>query len=748
MADIPSPSDEFALEVRGLTKRFPGVLALDQVSLAVKRGEIHAVVGQNGAGKSTMINIVAGMLSPDEGAILLRGRAVEIGNTRRAIELGIATVYQELSLLPNLSVAQNIALGREPRRHGFLDVAAMRAVSVALGVSALRYRRRARRVLSLAERQLVGLPRRSPTRRACSFSTSHRRTRPARKRIAWSTSCAGYGCRGIAIIYVSHRFGEILNLCDRATVMPERARGTTTVLAGWTEARLTAAMIGGGSEAYVATRRGASGELVLEATDLAWRSRVRNASLAVSRGEILALTGLLGAGQNEVARIIGGDLRAEAGRLRLRGRDVVLNGPQSAVAAGICLLTDDRKQEGILPNLSLAANIALPSLGRRRRGSAFVDGSAERRAVAGVVERFGVVARSLATPIRTLSGGNQQKALIARWHLADADLFVLIDPTRGVDVGARAEIYRRLDALADAGKAVIVVSSDNGFLRSPSVLVFRTVDRRRDALRRDRRKSAQPARPGREMTAVSRSADAIPNAARARQLGAWLVAEHAMLVAAILLFAAFALTSPIFGTLANAENIARQTASVLVLGLGMSLVVLVGGIDLSVGSVVLFSATIAGVALTEKFDPLLAIAAAIGGGALIGALNAALIEGLRISPVIVTLGTMIAIRGLGLALLGEYRSWIDISAPIFNDLAIRRLAGIPLDAIVALVLSLLLGLMLRRTVLGLRLYAVGECPGGPPLRMRVLVCALLRIGWGACRRLRRATAARTSVISP
>jgi ABC-type sugar transport system ATPase subunit len=462
MADIPTDRDVFALEVRGLTKRFPGVLARDQVSLAVRRGEIHAVVGQNGAGKSTMINVVAGMLSPDEGTILLGGDPVEIGNTRRAIELGIATVYQELSLLPNLTVAQNIALGREPRRHGFLDVAAMRAMSdsalARLGLAIPATTRVGS--LSLAERQLVEIAKALADAPSVLILDEPTAALGQREADRLFEILRALRTQGIAIIYVSHRFGEILNLCDRATVMRNGRVVTTTDLAGWTEARLTAAMIGGGSEIFVATRRGASGELVLEATQLAWRSRVRDASLTVSRGEILVLTGLLGAGQNEIARIIGGDLRAEAGRLRLRGRDVVLSGPQSAVATGICLLTDDRKQEGILPNLSLAANIALPSLARRRRGSVFVDRPAEQRAVAGAVQRFGVVARSFATPIRTLSGGNQQKALIARWHLADADLFVLIDPTRGVDVGARAEIYRRLDALAGAGKAVVVVSSD------------------------------------------------------------------------------------------------------------------------------------------------------------------------------------------------------------------------------------------------------------------------------------------------
>jgi ribose/xylose/arabinose/galactoside ABC-type transport system permease subunit len=224
-----------------------------------------------------------------------------------------------------------------------------------------------------------------------------------------------------------------------------------------------------------------------------------------------------------------------------------------------------------------------------------------------------------------------------------------------------------------------------------------------------------------------------------------------MLLAGVLLFVAFALTSPVFGTLANAENIARQTASVLVLGLGMSLVVLVGGIDLSVGSIVLLTSTVAGISLTEGLHPLLAIAAAVGAGALVGLMNAALIEGLRISPVIVTLGTMIGVRGLGLALLGEYRSWIDIGGPIFNDLAVRRVGGVPLDAIVAVLLTLLLWITLRQTLLGRRLHAVGDNPqaarlcGVSVLRLR----ALAYIGSGAlagiCGVL---TAARTGVISP
>jgi ribose/xylose/arabinose/galactoside ABC-type transport system permease subunit len=253
------------------------------------------------------------------------------------------------------------------------------------------------------------------------------------------------------------------------------------------------------------------------------------------------------------------------------------------------------------------------------------------------------------------------------------------------------------------------------------------------------------------MSVASESTGVAGYTTRLRQLTGWILSDHAMLVAAILLFLAFALTSPVFGTLGNAENIARQTASVLVLGLGMSLVVLVGGIDLSVGSVVLLSATVAGIGLTEDLHPLVALIVAVGAGALVGLLNALLIEALRISPVIVTLGTMIAIRGLALALLGEYRSWIDISAPIFNDLAIRRIGGVPLDAIVALGAALLLWVVLSRTLVGRRLYAVGDNATAARLcGLRVL--ALRGFAYVACGALAGfggvMTASRTGVVSP
>ncbi|MBV8568928.1 MAG: sugar ABC transporter ATP-binding protein [Methylobacteriaceae bacterium] len=450
-----------ALETRGLGKRFPGVVALADVSLAIKRGEIHALVGQNGAGKSTLVNILSGMLTADEGEIRVEGHSVDIGNPRRAIELGIVTVYQELSLLPNLSVAQNIALGREPRRRGLLDAGAMRAAARGaldrIGVAIEPDRKVG--ALSLAERQLVEVAK--ALSHAPSVLVLDEPTAPLAAREADRLFGVMHALRSqdIAVLFVSHKFREILDHCDRATILRNGRKVTTTALTGLSEADLTEAMIGTKTPRHVHSGLRARGDVVLEAAGLSY-GKVRDVSLTFAAGEIVALTGLLGAGQNDIARLLGGDLVPEDGEIRVRGRPARFRSPRGAVAAGICLLTDDRKQEGILPNLPLGDNIALPSLDRRAVLASWIDQAAERRAVGTQIARFGVVARSLSQPMRTLSGGNQQKALLSRWHLDDCAVFVLIEPTRGVDVGARAEIYRRMEELAADGRAIVIVSSD------------------------------------------------------------------------------------------------------------------------------------------------------------------------------------------------------------------------------------------------------------------------------------------------
>ncbi len=437
------------------------MLALDDVSLALYPGQVHALVGQNGAGKSTLINIFSGMYGADEGAMKVAGKPVRIHDARHALSLGIATVYQELSLLSNLTVAQNLALGREPRRLGLLDIAAMRRSSIGvlerLGLVIDPESRVS--TLPLAERQMVEIAKALSTDPKILILDEPTAPLGSREAEQLFDAIGRLKAQGVAILYVSHRFAEVLALSDVVTVLRDGRRVITTSLEGWSEARLTDAMIGGASQRYEGGARPA-GDVVLAASELSWRGRVRNVSFALRRGEIVAITGLLGSGQNEIARLVGGDLSVDSGTIAVRGKTVALSSPHDAVRAGICLLTEDRKGEGILPNLPLRENIAIASLEARAGVGGFVQRHRERNAVSEAAERFGVVAASQEAPIRTLSGGNQQKALIARWHLADAEIFILVEPTRGVDVGARAEIYRRLDALAKAGKAILVVSSD------------------------------------------------------------------------------------------------------------------------------------------------------------------------------------------------------------------------------------------------------------------------------------------------
>ncbi|MCX5515796.1 sugar ABC transporter ATP-binding protein [Kaistia algarum] len=455
------PSSPPALEIVGLGKRFPGVVALADVSLRIDAGSVHGLVGQNGAGKSTLINILSGMYAADEGVVRLAGQPVEITDTRRALGLGIATVYQELSLLPNLTIAENLSLGREPRRRGILDRPAMIAgtrqaldrLGLALDPLAIVGN------LSLAEKQMVEIAKALATDPRILVLDEPTAPLGAHESGILFAAIARLKAQGVAILYVSHRFAEVLALCDTATVLRNGRHVVTAPLTGWTESRLTDAMIGSRTERFEHKAR-QPGEVAVALQGITFGHQLRGIDLVARRGEIVGVTGLLGAGQNELGRLIGGDIVADGGEMVVGGRPRRFRGPADAVKAGVCLLTEERKAEGILPNLTLRENIGVSSLRDRRGPLGLVRTGAEQQATEAAAATFGVVAASMETPIRRLSGGNQQKALVARWHLANVDIFVLIEPTRGVDVGARTEIYRRLDELARAGKAIIVVSSE------------------------------------------------------------------------------------------------------------------------------------------------------------------------------------------------------------------------------------------------------------------------------------------------
>jgi ABC-type sugar transport system ATPase subunit len=452
----------------GISKRFPGTLALDGVDLEVERATIHGLLGENGAGKSTLLKVLAGDQPPTAGTIELDGEPVEIGSPARAHELGIGIVYQELSLLPNLSVADNISLGGEPMRGLAIDMDAGRAIArealYRIGVTSIRPERMVAS-LSLAERQLVEIARvltlRRPRILIFDEPTAALNHHDVERLF---TIMRGLRDQGVALIFVSHRYREVLEICDRATVL---RNGRVVGSVGRGEATLEGLIeltLGQRAETtfHRDWRTDGTGGDVLRVRGLHAGTRVTGVDLTVRRGEIVTLCGLLGSGQSELARAVIGDADDVSGTIQLLGREVEPTTPRDAVEAGVGLVTENRQDEGLFPSLTVARNVSIATLGRLVWSSVLrvLRVSRERRLVSEAAGRTGLATRSLNRAVMTLSGGNQQKSILARWLMRGCGLLVCIEPTRGVDVGAKVEIYRQLEAVAAGGAGILVVSTD------------------------------------------------------------------------------------------------------------------------------------------------------------------------------------------------------------------------------------------------------------------------------------------------
>jgi len=453
--------------MRGITKRFPGTVALDGVDLDVDGGTIHGLLGENGAGKSTLLKILAGDYTATEGTIEIAGSRVAIDSPRAAREHGIGIVYQELSLLANLSVAENITLGFEPSRHGTIDSGrvselAARALDQ-IGVAVDPERTVAE--LSLAERQLVEIARvltiQRPRVVVFDEPTAALNHHDVVRLFGIMTRLRD---DGVAVIFVSHRYREVLEICDVSTVL-RNGRLVGRVERGEASLeRLVELTLGQRGETVFTRewRADAGGDVVVSARGLRIGARIRDVDLDLRRGEIVSLCGLLGMGQTEIARALIGDGRDVGGTIRIGRAEGVPRSPRHAVRLGAGLVPEDRQAEGLFLDMSVRANISIASLRRILVSTALrvISWPRERRLVREVGERTGIAARVLGRRVRTLSGGNQQKSLLARWLLRRCDVLISIEPTRGVDVGAKLEIYRRLEDLARSGAAVLVVSTD------------------------------------------------------------------------------------------------------------------------------------------------------------------------------------------------------------------------------------------------------------------------------------------------
>ncbi|MDX3853477.1 sugar ABC transporter ATP-binding protein [Streptomyces sp. AK02-01A] len=458
------------LEARSVSKRFPGVRALDDVSFFLRAGETHALVGENGAGKSTLIKVLTGVYRPDGGELRMAGEPVRFARPAEAQRAGISTVYQEVNLVPLMSVARNIFLGREPRnRLGLIDFPRMNREAVGLldGFGVRVDPRSPLHRLGLGTQQMVALARAvSVDARVVVMDEPTSSLEPREVETLFRVIGQLRG-RGIAVLYVSHRMDELYRICDRVTVLRDGRHIHTGDLAGIDRMRLVSMMLGRdlsevrrtGLTSFAAEGHDAARTPVLTATGLASRHRLHDISLSLYAGEVLGLGGLLGSGRSETAKALAGALDLDAGELTVGGRRLRRLTSAGAVRAGISLLPEDRKAEGIVPGLSVRENIVLAALPRLSRAGV-VSRSRQDRVVDIFMKRLRIKASSPEQKVGELSGGNQQKVLLARWLCLEPKVLLLDEPTRGIDVGAKAEVQRLIDDLAREGLAVLLISSD------------------------------------------------------------------------------------------------------------------------------------------------------------------------------------------------------------------------------------------------------------------------------------------------
>jgi rhamnose transport system ATP-binding protein len=451
------------LALSGIGKRFGATVALAAVDFDLGPGEVHALMGENGAGKSTLMKIIGGVHRPDGGTLTLDGSPLRLAGAEAARRAGIRTVFQELTVLPNLDVARNLLVGREPVRAGglWLDVAALRADAAAiltrLGID-LDPDKPATR-LSAGQRQMLEIARACAEAPRVLILDEPTSSLGSREEEVLFGLIARLKAAGTGIVYITHRMAEVFRLADRITVLRDGSSVASGPAAGFTRDSLIAAMVGRAVPPRTAGQTAETGPEALRLNGLARGRAVRGVDLVLRQGEVLGLAGLLGAGRSETARLIAGADRPDGGEMRLFGVSHAPASVAEAMAAGIAFLPEDRKTEGLVLSLSVADNVALPSLSRLVQGG-LVPPARIRELAKDWIARLGVKTASPEVPVEALSGGNQQKVALARW-LARAPKVVLLDePTRGVDVGAKAEIHAQIRALAAQGVAVLVISSE------------------------------------------------------------------------------------------------------------------------------------------------------------------------------------------------------------------------------------------------------------------------------------------------
>jgi rhamnose transport system ATP-binding protein len=752
------------IELREITKRFGPIEVLSDVDLSLYAGRVHSLAGENGAGKSTLVKILGGIYRPDSGRILKDGEETTILGAADARRQGIAVIHQHPTVFPDLSVAENVFVGRQPRQMLGIDWASMTSKAQRL-LSSLRIEIDVRvpvKMLSIAERQAIEIAKALSIDARVLVMDEPTSTISSREIDRLFEIVERLKKQGVAILFISHFIHEILGLGDEVTVLRSGKRVITCPTSHLTPEQTVRHMIGTEPAAFFPKEDAPIGAPVLSVRGLSGAGFVKDISFDVRTGEILGFFGLVGSGRSEIAQMLFGITQPEQGEIRLGGRAVRFHSSRHAMRLGISLLPEDRHQQGLVLQFPIRANETLPILRELAKRLGLVDRAKETQIARDFAGRMRVVATGVEQLTNTLSGGNQQKVLLAKWLIPSPKVLILDEPTRGVDVGAKAEIHRIISHLAAQGLAVILISDDAREVigMADRIIVFRggriagesirgSFDREAILLAaahadRDQNPAAVPP------ASLKKSVETAPAPSPTSSLGfigrLMRIRELGLVLALLLICLGVTMREPRFLQGANLEQVALSATLVCIVALGEAFVIIARQIDLSVGAIVATSAFISASWLEHHPNDsilfVLLLGCAVGGA--LGVVNALLVTAFRIPAIVATLGTLAMYRGGVIVLAGGRQISATVLPDSYGDIARAHLASVPLLVWLAILFTIGFGLAARFTRTGRNLYALGSNQesarfAGISERWHIalvfilsgLLCGLVGVLWGA-----------------
>ncbi len=707
-------------------KSFGGTRALDGVSFALRAGEVLALLGENGAGKSTCVKMMAGVHRPDQGSVLIDGQPAVLASPVEAQRRGIAVMHQHPGLFPDLSVAENVFIGHMPRdRAGGVDHAAMRRAAAALlrEVGLDCRPDRGLGTLRVPEQQLVEIARALSRDARVLIMDEPTAALSVREVERLFGVVAALRARGVAMLFVGHRMDEIFRIADRIAVLRDGRLVGVAAAADLDRATAVRMMVGRPLADIYPARAPHAGKVALAVTDLARGDAFFGVSFALRAGEVLGLGGLVGSGRSEIARVLFGIDARTAGQVMVAGRDVPLRSPDEAMAAGIAYLSEDRIGQSLVMDFGILTNASLTVLDRITR-LGVISRARELAVLEPPLQRLKLRSASLEQPVRTLSGGNQQKVALGKWLAREPRVLILDEPTQGIDVQTKAEVHAIIAELARQGVAVLLISSELPELLGmcDRIVVMRegrmaAVLDANEATQERVMHAATDLQPVHTAAALSAGPDSGRPLA-ASMLRGLLARREAGLLAAILAVALpGALFNPRLLSGGNISEILSDASLLAIAAAGQLLVLVTRNIDLSVASVIGLAAYAS--ASVERSYPGLGIlggvAAAAAVGLAVGAVNGLIVARARIPAIVVTLGMLSVVRGLTSLGAGGQQISADQVPQSWLDFTGAQVLGVPLVVLIAAAVLLVCAQALRRTAWGREMYAVGSNPSGAAL---------------------------------